>query len=142
MTKAVIFDLNGVFVQSPKLSERFRDELGVSTEEFLPVLKEVMAKVRMPNAGSSYLSEIADKVYYSWQTGFVKPDKDAYLKVLTDNNLKPGECIYFDDSGENIGVASELGIKSYIFKNVTELEAELKKEFGLEKSESSEPHNL
>ncbi|MBI2057895.1 MAG: HAD family phosphatase [Candidatus Yanofskybacteria bacterium] len=209
MTKAVIFDLNGVFVQSPKLSERFWDEFGVPAEEFLPALKEIMAKVRMPNAGSSYaywkpyldkwniglskeeffnfwfsaekeapemtkfarelknrgvkifilsnnfiertafyeknfpfLKEIADKIYYSWQTGFVKPSKEAYLKLLTENNLKPEECLYFDDSKENTEIASELGIKSHVFKNTAELESELKKEFSLEGLNTSEPNNL
>ena len=29
MPKTVIFDLNGVFIKSPKLSERFRDDLSV-----------------------------------------------------------------------------------------------------------------
>ena len=66
----------------------------------------------------SFLTEIADKVYYSWQTGFVKPDPRAYQKILEDNNLEPDECIYFDDSEENIRVAGELGIRSFLFDNV------------------------
>jgi len=52
--KAVIFDLNGVFIRSPFLSDRFRQDFGVPTEEFLSVLKEVMAHVRLPGADSVY----------------------------------------------------------------------------------------
>lgn len=184
LTKAIIFDLNGVFVQSPRLSDRFHDELGVPVEEFLSALKEVMAKVRMPEAGSAYthwkpylnkwgvslseeeffdfwfnverevpemieltrglkkrgiklfilsnnlaerteyynknfpfLQELFDKVYYSWQTGFIKPSKEAYELVLSENKLKPEECIYFDDSESNVKVAGSLGIRSFLFKN-------------------------
>lgn len=54
MPKAVIFDLNGVFVKSPKLSERFNEHFGVPAAEFLAALKEVMDKVRMPDAGDSF----------------------------------------------------------------------------------------
>ncbi len=208
MNKAIIFDLNGVFIQSPKLSERFFAELGVPTDEFLPALKEIMAKVRLPNAGSSYnywkpylekwnidlseaeffdfwfgaekenkemvglarelkakgykifilsnnfieraryydqqfpfLKEISDKVYYSWQTGFVKPDPEAYRFLLTENNLKPEDCTYFDDSQENIEVARELNIKAYMFKNLAGLEKELESEFKLNILKPTEPRN-
>ena len=35
MIKAVIFDLNGIFIQSPKLSDRFKD-FNIDTALFLP----------------------------------------------------------------------------------------------------------
>ena len=194
MTKAIIFDLNGVFIQSPYLSDRFQEKFGISSEKFLPVLKEIMAKTRKSDAGDSFnywkpylkkwgveltkeqffdfwfngerkmpemieltkelkykgvkifilsnnfieradyykktfpfLKEIFDKVYYSWQTGFVKPDPEAYKKLLADNNLKPEECIYFDDSKENIEVAKKLGIQSFIFEGVDSVEKTLNK---------------
>ncbi|MCK4355061.1 HAD-IA family hydrolase [Candidatus Parcubacteria bacterium] len=65
-----------------------------------------------------FLEEIFDKVYYSWQTGFVKPNPEAYKNLLVENNLKPEECIYFDDSKENIEVAKKLGIQSFVFEGV------------------------
>lgn len=188
MTKAIIFDLNGIFIQSPKLSERFEEEFGVAPDEFLPALKEIMAKVRRPNAGDSFLYwkpyldgwgvnltreeffnfwfnaekevsemvvlakelkgkgvklfilsnnfveraeyykahfpflyELFDRVYYSWQTGFVKPNQEAYIKLLSENNLRPEECVYLDDSEENVQVANNLGIKSYVFKDLEQV---------------------
>jgi putative hydrolase of the HAD superfamily len=59
-----------------------------------------------------------DKAYFSWETGFVKPDQRAYKQVLEENHLKPEECIYFDDSEENIEAAKKLGIKAYKFKGL------------------------
>jgi len=182
--KAIIFDLNGVFITGPYLSDRFHDDFGVSLDDFIPTLKEIMAKVRMPNAENLYslwkphldewgikmseeefeeywfgaeeeneemtqiakklkeagyllfvlsnnfkertkyydknfpfLNDIFEKVYYSWQSGFVKPEENAYKLILEENNLKPEECFYFDDSEKNIEVAGGLGIESYLFKN-------------------------
>lgn len=189
MIKVIIFDLNGVVIQSPKFSDIFCVKFGVPVENFLPALKEIMAKVRQPNAGSAFaywkpyldkwgttlsekeffdfwfssekentemtelaknlrqrgiklfilsnnfaertkyydehfpfLKELFEKVYYSWQTGFIKPDPRALKNLLDENNLKPEECAYFDDSEANIQVATNLGIKSFIFRNAKNTE--------------------
>ncbi len=50
-----------------------------------------------------------DGAYFSWETGFVKPDPEAYLNLLKEHGFKPGECLYFDDNEKNLKVAQELG---------------------------------
>ncbi len=188
MLKAIIFDLNGIFLQSPKLSERFAKDFGVPIEIFVPRLSEIMDQVRKPGADKAWsfwqpalqqwniniteqkfwdywfkaevpsermiafaeelrnrgikvlilsnnfkeraeyyghypwIAGAVDKVYYSWQTGFVKPDPKAWELVLTENNLKPDECLYFDDQEKNLKAAESLGIKSFMFTNEQELE--------------------
>lgn len=193
MTKAIIFDLNGVFIKSPKLSDRFEKDFGISNDIFIPALKDTMAQVRMPDAKdffeywkpyfekwnlkftreeflnywfgaevldsemiefakelkvknlklfilsnnlrerSLYYDEhfqilhgIFDKMYFSWQTGFIKPDMRSYENILKENDLRPEECIYFDDSENNITIAASLGIKSFLFKGVSETKELLK----------------
>ena len=63
-----------------------------------------------------------DKVYFSWQTGFIKPNLAAWQLVLSKNNLKPEECIYFDDKEKNLKASEEVGIKAFQFTNEQELE--------------------
>lgn len=188
MIKAVIFDLNGIFLQSRRLSDRFQDDFGITSDVFLPKLKEIMNYVRQPNALPAFsywksafkewninlneeefwkywfekekqsdrviqytkglkqkeikifvlsnnfkeratfynhypwMHDAVDKAYFSWQTGFVKPDVRAWELVLKENNLKAEECIYFDDQEKNLESARSLGIESFLFIDEEELE--------------------
>jgi HAD superfamily hydrolase (TIGR01509 family) len=188
MLKAAIFDLNGIFLQSPKLSDRFEKDFGVPTDKFLPKLSEIMDKVRQPNAGNAFqywesvlkewnvnlkeqefwnywfsaekvsermvqfaeelrkkgikvfilsnnfkeraeyygeypwVHEAVNKVYFSWQTGFVKPDTRAWTLILEENKLDARECIYFDDQEKNLKAAESVGIQAHLFTNEEDLE--------------------
>jgi len=188
MIKAIIFDLNGIFLQSPKLSDRFEKDFNIKSAVFLPKLSGIMDKVRKPNAepAFSYWKEVLDewkvklnekefwnywfggevqsermiafskelrekgirifilsnnfkerasfyghypwvhdcidRLYFSWQTGFVKPDVKAWELVLNENGLKAEECLYFDDQEKNVKAAESIGIKSFIFKSEKDLE--------------------
>ena len=55
MIKAAIFDLNGVFIQSPKLSDRYHEKFSVPISEFMSALNNALDKARLPNAGDSFL---------------------------------------------------------------------------------------
>ena len=188
MIKAVIFDLNGIFVQAAKLGRRLEKDFGVDNEVFLPKLHEIMHQIRQPGAGPAWkywsqalkdwrldfteeyfwkywfggekvsekmvvfakslrkknikvfilsnnfkerslyynnypwVHDAVDKTYFSWQTGFIKPDIRAWQLILTENNLKPEKCIYFDDQEKNLKAAESVGIKSFLFTNEEELE--------------------
>ena len=188
MIKAAIFDLNGIFLQSPKLSTRFEKDFGIPADVFIPKLLVIMDALRKPNAGPAFeywkpvleewniaftedefwkywfgaekpsermiafatslrqkgilvfilsnnfkeraefyghypwIHEAVDKVYFSWQTGFVKPDANAWKLVLDENDLRPEECIYFDDQQKNLDASEKVGIKAFMFTNEEELE--------------------
>lgn len=186
MIKAVIFDLNGVFIESELLSDRFERDHGVSSKEIVDALKDIMPKVRQPKAPSCYalwkpylnqwkikldekeffqywfsgehlvpemlkyarklrkkpikvfllsnnfqertsyyrqhfpeLFHMVDKAYFSWETGFVKPNQRAYLSICKENRLKPEECIYFDDSEQNVSIARSLGMPAEQWRGLT-----------------------
>lgn len=54
-----------------------------------------------------------DKAYFSWETGHVKPSPESLKLLLSENNLRPQDCIYFDDSTANLEMAQKLGINSF-----------------------------
>ncbi|HEY9480797.1 MAG TPA: HAD-IA family hydrolase [Candidatus Paceibacterota bacterium] len=188
MLKAAIFDLNGIFLQSPKLSDRFQSDFGIPVATFLPKLSSIMDAARKPNAGNSFklwepalkewrvsisesefwdywfkaekvsesmvsfakelrtkgikvfilsnnfkeraeyydhypwVHDAVDKIFFSWQTGFVKPDTRAWTSILEEHGLKADQCVYFDDQEKNLKAAESVGIKSYMFTDEKDLE--------------------
>jgi len=59
---------------------------------------------------------------YSYQEGLRKPDKEIFELLLNRYNLKREECIFFDDKQRNVDSANELGIRSYVFNNIKDIE--------------------
>ncbi|GAB4281967.1 MAG: HAD family phosphatase [Marinilabiliales bacterium] len=73
--------------------------------------------------GYKTFSELFDGVYFSFNTGLLKPDKECYLYVLEKEKLNNNETIFIDDSLPNIIGAEEAGIKSIHLQNkaITEI---------------------
>ncbi len=191
--RAVIFDLNGIFLQAKYFSERMEEKYGISGDEFYSVLKEVMEIARKPGVDDSfelwqphlqklglslskeeffnfwfsgerlvpevleYVKELrkqgikvfilsnnfkerteyyrkkypeifknVDRAYFSWETGFVKPNPQAYQNILRENGLEPENCLYFDDSSKNIEIARGLGIDSQEYQGLEEVKKHIK----------------
>lgn len=51
--------------------------------------------------------------YLSHELGLRKPDQEIYEYVLRENNLRPNESFFVDDTLENINAAAGLGIKTW-----------------------------
>lgn len=192
MIKAVIFDLNGIFLQSPKLSVRFEKDFGISNEIFKSKLFNIMDALRKPGAGPAFsywkpaldewkinlseqefwkywfgaevqsdkmisfakslrekgikvfilsnnfkeraeyyghypwIHEAVDKVYFSFQTGFIKPDTRAWELILSENDLKIEECLYFDDQERNLKASMSIGIQAFKFTNEEDTEKQVR----------------
>jgi glucose-1-phosphatase len=72
--------------------------------------------------GYSTLAVFFDKIYLSHRIGYRKPDAMAWKIILEQNNLKPEETLFLDDSPQHIEAANQLGIHTI---HVTE-------EYGME----------
>ncbi len=68
-----------------------------------------------------------DVMVFSHQVGFRKPSPDIYHITLKRLNLKPSECVFIDDFKENLIPAREIGMKTILFKNNSQLIKDLKK---------------
>jgi putative hydrolase of the HAD superfamily len=58
--------------------------------------------------------------YLSHEIGYRKPNANIYEFVLTENNLKPNECLFVDDTQENTDAAKILGIHTWNNNPVTD----------------------
>jgi|SRR3569623_1310033 len=127
MKKAVIFDMYGVLL----LKRYFFFEKGHMR------MTEVVEELRMKGYKLFLLSNIYlangqhfkdkypflmlfDKTYFSSDTGFYKPDLRAYKQVLEENDLKPEDCIFFDDTPRHVEAAKKLGIDAHVFESPEE----------------------
>lgn len=53
----------------------------------------------------------------SYEVGAAKPEKKIYLEALKAADAKPHECVFIDDTKENIEAARSLGIRAVLYKN-------------------------
>ena len=60
-----------------------------------------------------------DKIYYSHEIGFRKPDPKAFHIILEENKLATDEVFFIDDSIQHIKAAKKIGIKTgYLSKKL------------------------
>ena len=57
--------------------------------------------------------QLFDKVYYSHEIGYRKPNAKAFKIIINENNLIAEEVLFIDDSPQHIEGAKKLGIKTY-----------------------------
>jgi epoxide hydrolase-like predicted phosphatase len=66
--------------------------------------------------GIKNFDDYFDKVYYSCRIGMRKPDKEIFEFVLSQNNLKPEETVFIDDSPQHVKGAGECGINAFLLQ--------------------------
>lgn len=64
---------------------------------------------------------------YSYQEGLVKPNHDIYNLLINRFNLNKDETVFFDDKVKNVLAAKEMGIKSFVFNSIEDIENVLDK---------------
>lgn len=66
-----------------------------------------------------------NKVYYSFEMGMRKPDKEIFEKVITDNTLELSDTLYIEDHEKNLEAAQAMGLPFYTFPMNADLAEEL-----------------
>jgi glucose-1-phosphatase len=79
--------------------------------------------------GVKNFNDYFDEVYYSCRLGMRKPDKEIFEFVLKQNDLKPEETVFIDDSVQHVKGAGECGISAFLLPKGEEIGEFLK---GLE----------
>lgn|SRR3569623_1097811 len=120
MKKAVIFDMYGVLLLRKFLREREHEHMTQVVDELHAQGYKLFLLSNIYTRRSSYYKKkypfLArfDKLYFSSDTGFNKPDPRAYEQVLKENGLAPEDCIFFDDTRRNVEAARRLGIDAHV----------------------------
>lgn len=71
------------------------------------------------------INEKFDGGIYSYQEHLIKPDYDIYNLLINRFNPNKDETIFFDDKEKNVKAANEVGIKSYVFTSINDIESNL-----------------
>lgn len=126
-SKVVIFDLGGVVFKYQKSEVAQLIEKGEKTFTEIPkgveILKLVISKGYTVYAFSNWTQAALEKLKIEYpeicclftdmvsahKLGHRKPRQVGYLKLLEMHNLKPEECIFIDDTQENVEVANSIG---------------------------------
>ena len=130
--------------QDPQIEEElhraYDDIHGIVTprDYAIPWVRELKEK----GYGVYYLSNFSDKAYdecadslafipytdggiLSFQDKVVKPEPQIYLLLLERFGLKAEECVFLDDTPENIEAAKALGLYGIVFRSREQALAEL-----------------
>lgn len=59
------------------------------------------------------LSDLFDKMWFSFQIGIVKPELDIFTYVLKDGGINPDETLFIDDTLMHVEAARKLGIRAF-----------------------------
>jgi len=72
---------------------------------------KVFEKMYLDSAGES-MHQVFDKIYYSHEIGWHKPDREAWEYVIKDAGIKAEETLFLDDNIHNIKASQELGFQA------------------------------
>lgn len=111
----------------------FEGEATLNTEvlDVIKSLKSKGTKVYLATNNEKYrvnylsnevgLKSYVDGIFSSASLGFKKPDKNFYLKVLNSLELTPKDVIFWDDDNENVEGAKSVGISSYLYTSIRDI---------------------
>ncbi|MBI2609728.1 HAD family phosphatase [Candidatus Giovannonibacteria bacterium] len=107
--------------------------------DFITVLKrqyKVALLSNFPKGIEDYLAErfhiehLFDAVVSSYNIQKKKPSLDAYRYASDQIALKPEECLFVDDSENNVLAAKEAGMRGLVFKNFEDFKEQFESIFG------------
>jgi len=91
-----------------RLSERYDLYMLSNT---CPMHVPVFEKMFRDASGVS-MQDLFKKIFYSFEIGYHKPDREAFEYVICDTGIVPEETYFLDDNIHNIKTSQELGFRA------------------------------
>lgn len=107
---------NAMIVRIPEDRTRLLEKLGDKYKLYMlsntsPLHVPVFEQMYLEKAGKD-MKEIFKKIYYSYEIGWHKPDKEAWEFVINDAGIVPEETLFLDDNIHNVKASQELGFQA------------------------------
>jgi putative hydrolase of the HAD superfamily len=67
------------------------------------------------------INDFFDKCYLSYELKTAKPHREIFDILLKTENVKPENCLFFDDSRKNLDTAQSLGINACFVEPFSDL---------------------
>lgn len=80
--------------------------------------------------GLSFLP-LTDGAVFSFETGYVKPEKEIYHVLMDKYHLKPEECVFIDDNDDNLVYPNQIGWGTIPFRTFAQVQNALQEEYGV-----------
>lgn len=106
-------------------------------EETIEIIKQLRKRYRVI-AGTNTIEphyevhrsrgdyNIFDRVYASHIIGFAKPDRRFYSHILHEEDCRPEEAFFTDDTARNVKAAADMGIIAFQFTDPSSLRERLR----------------
>lgn len=95
------------FALLKKIRQHYRIFLLSNTNEIH--IRQFLENLKTVN-GVEDFTEYFEEVYYSYETGYRKPEKQIFELVLLENNLNAAETLFIEDTEANVHGALAAGI--------------------------------
>ncbi len=87
----------------------------------------------LSNAGSNMLAhlfdtsqiDLFDEIALSFETGFVKPSRNAYVDIAARMGVEPEECVFVDDQPRFCSAAQTTGMQAIVYQDFEQFRTEL-----------------
>ena len=66
-----------------------------------------------------------ERCFLSFETGLLKPDRQAFVHVVESYDCQPNQVLFFDDNPLNVDAATHLGMQAVLCQSRTDLAGEL-----------------
>jgi len=119
--KEIIFAWNSMLLNLPEnrisLLNKLKSEYNIYLLSNTNSIHIAAFEKRLGKEKYSEFYNLFDKVYYSHQIGYRKPNAEAFQLIIEENNLNSDEVLFIDDSPQHIEGAKKLGINCYHLKD-------------------------
>ena len=110
----------------------------VPNEQLFDVIRPLKQEYKigmLSNVSSDYLNELFtedhialfDEIALSFETGFIKPQAEAYEQIAQRLGCLPEECLFIDDQERYCTGAQEVGMPTIWYRNFDQCQADLER---------------